>query len=47
MKNRFWANSRWGDRELMWGLLVLTALLVWAANAFAAGPTYHAALMIN
>ncbi|WP_447602663.1 hypothetical protein [Nitrospira sp. Nam80] len=38
MKNKLWANHRWGDRELMWGLLVLTALLVWAANVFAADP---------
>jgi hypothetical protein len=47
MKNKFWANYRWGDRELMWGLLVLTALLVWAANVFAADPTYHAGLTIK
>lgn len=47
MKNKLWANYRWGDRELMWGLLVLTALLVWAANVFAADPTYHAALTIK
>ncbi|MEX5216424.1 MAG: hypothetical protein AB7G68_03025 [Nitrospiraceae bacterium] len=39
MKHKLWANARWGDRELMWGLLVLTALLVWAANVFAGDPT--------
>lgn len=32
---KIWASHKLGDRELMWGLLALTALLVWAANVFA------------
>lgn len=35
LKKGMGASRRWGDREFMWGMLALTALLVWAANVLA------------